>query len=219
MSTRTESKTGPEEGAAGSRGRRGRDVGRIVLYGMLSLAACGAIGMILALVGAWGWSQSGPGGMLSDVKPGAMAPDFEAEFLEGGSVRLSDYRGRPVALNFWATWCPPCVHEMPMLREAERRYAAEGFAVLAMNAGQTVEHLEEFMPQFDLEGPVVLDPGRLVYGEYGVVGLPTTIWIDREGVIRAVEVGQLTPELIDRYVAQLLRAGEEAGRSGADDRG
>ena len=174
----------------------------------LSVAALAAVGLILLLVGAWAATQFGPGGIMSDVRPGAEAPDFEVPLLDGGTVRLSEYRGRPVALNFWATWCPPCILELPLLIQAGEDYgdgAGGGLAVLALNAGQTREHIEWFIEDHSLEvPPVALDPGRKVYEMYGVVGLPTTVWIDDDGVVSAVELGVLTPELISSYMEELV---------------
>jgi peroxiredoxin len=174
------------------------------VYAVLGLAACAAVTLIVLLVAAFTATQFGPGGVLSDVRPGSPAPDFEVPTLDGGELRLSDHRGRPVVLNFWATWCPPCVLELPLLIEAESRYADEGLVVIAMNAGQTPEHIDWFLDQQGIDMPVAIDPGRDVYELYGVVGLPTTIWIDRDGNVNAVELGVLTTDLIDEYVSELV---------------
>jgi thiol-disulfide isomerase/thioredoxin len=131
--------------------------------------------------------------------------------LDGSTIRLEDYEGQLIALNFWATWCPPCVQELPLLDEAQERHADAGLAVIAMNAGQTRKHVTAFLQNRDLEDlPVAMDPGREVYDAYGIVGLPTTVWIDRQGNVHAVEIGGLTQEVIDRYVAEMLEA-EESG--------
>jgi peroxiredoxin len=173
----------------------------------MGLVACAAIALIALLVGAFVATQFGPGGLMSDVRPGAEAPDFEVPTLGGESIKLSDYRGRPVVLNFWATWCPPCIVEIPLLVQAEADYADENLALIALNAGQTSEHIRSFFDEQGIDMPVALDPGKDVYELYGVVGLPTTVWIDRDGVVSAVELGVLTPELIDGYMSELLEPG------------
>lgn len=182
------------------KGRRvGGCVARLGLLGLGGLAAA----LIVLLVLAFVWTQFGPGGALSRVRPGRPAPDFDVPMLGGGRISLAELEGRPVALNFWATWCPPCVIELPLLQEAERRHADVGLAVVALNAGQHHEYLEGFMAERGLDIPIALDPGKDVYERYRVVGLPTTVWIDADGVVRAIELGVLTNDKIDAYVAQL----------------
>lgn len=191
-------------------------IGRGAGYLALTLVACVAITAIVVLGGAYAVMQFGPGGMMSDVRPGAAAPAFEVPRLDDGALRLADYQGRLVALNFWATWCPPCVEELPLLVAAEQRYEDAGLSVIALNAGQTREHIRRFLDGRDLDDlPVAIDPDRDVYEAYRVVGLPTTVWIDRDGRVFAVEVGGLTDEVIDRYVRDMLAAEEAEGSDGA----
>jgi cytochrome c biogenesis protein CcmG/thiol:disulfide interchange protein DsbE len=159
--------------------------------------------LIVLMIAAQVYTQRGPGGALSDVRVGRPAPDFDVPWLSGGRVSLAGLAGRPVALNFWATWCPPCVLELPLLYQAEARYASEGLAVVALNAGQHHEYVADFMTQQGLQMPVAIDPDKQVYKEYGVIGLPTTVWIDGKGVVRAVKVGRLTEGEIESYVALL----------------
>lgn len=192
-----------ETGGAGGFLRIGKAAGYIVL----TAVACLAISSIVLLAAAYGIMQFGPGGIMSDVRAGKPAPDFEVQTLDGGTIRLEDYEGKLIALNFWATWCPPCVQELPLLDQAQERHADAGLAVIAMNAGQTRKHVTSFLDGRDLDDlPVAMDPGREVYEAYGVVGLPTTVWIDREGNVYAVEIGGLTQEVIDKYVAEMLEA-------------
>jgi len=176
----------------------------VVILGAVSCLACS---LIAVLVGVGGFSQLGPGGLLSEVRVGSTAPDFELATVDGGSVRLQDYRGQPVAINFWATWCPGCVKEMPDLEAAMRDHASEGLVVLAVNAGQRAEHVQSFLDWRGVHDlPVPLDLGKKVYDRYRIVALPTTVWLDRDGVVRAVHTGALTSDDIDRYVEQLMAA-------------
>jgi len=127
----------------------------------------------------------------SDEAPevGKYAPDFLLPDLDGVKVRLSDLRGKPVVLNFWATWCGYCVDEMPLLQEIHDTKAGEGLVILAVNDGETGARAEEFMQTNGYSFKVLLDRFQDVIPFYKVRGLPTTFFIDPEGVIRDIKVG------------------------------
>ena len=135
---------------------------------------------------------------------GQPAPDFTATALDGTTIRLSDLRGHPVALNFWATWCGPCRLEMPELEAAQARYHDSGLVILAVNAGESAEDIRAYVDELGLALTVILDLQGAVLDLYEVRALPTTIWIDGEGIIRAEHLGPLDAQLIDRYIGDLL---------------
>lgn len=137
---------------------------------------------------------------------GATAPDFTAVTPAGDEIALSDYRGQPVAINFWATWCAPCEVEMPALQAATERHSDAGLAVLAVNAGEGAETVETFMDERGLTFPALLDPDGDVLDLYEVRVFPTTVWVGADGVVRAKHLGPLDDALIDRYVADLAAA-------------
>jgi peroxiredoxin len=193
-------------GRAGARGLRRSAVAA------MALLSCAALAVIALLVVGVVVVQLGPGGVLSSIRPGAPAPDFELAMIDGRIVHLSDYRGHPVALNFWATWCPACVQELPALADAAREHADDGLVVLAVNSGQWPADVESFLAEQGIEGlSVPLDVQRVVYRVYRVTALPTTVWIDADGIVRGVHLGALDAETIDEYATRLAPAPETAG--------
>jgi len=194
----------PTQGTSRSVGSRLLRLSGATLMGMVALCA---ITMIVMLVGAWGYTQLGPGGLLSEVQVGKPAPDFELAMIDGSLMRLSDYRGQPVALNFWTTWCPGCGAELPRLEKTMEEHADEGLVVLAVNGGEWPANVESFLEERGVELDVPLDAKKEVYNHYNIKGLPTTIWIDRDGIVRAVHIGVLSDEELDRYASDLIARG------------
>ena len=135
------------------------------------------------------------------------APDFELPLLDGMSlVSPSDFAGRPLFLNFWATWCAPCVRELPALEEFAATHAADdrGPALLTINLGETAEDVSRFLAEIAVENlPVALDINQVVKGDYGVQNLPTTFIIDEEGVVRFMKLGEMKFEEMGLYLQEL----------------
>lgn len=160
---------------------------------------------------AWGrptgTSPAGNGGLISITEPatvGQPAPGFSANTPDGQKIDLGGFRGSPVALNFWATWCAPCGLEMPELQNAVTRYSDQNLVVLGVNAAEPADQVKSYMAELKLTFPTVIDEDGSIANQYGVYAFPTTIWIDAQGVIRARHLGPLTTSDIDRYVADLL---------------
>jgi peroxiredoxin len=140
----------------------------------------------------------------SQARPalGEPAPDFLLEAPGTHElIRLSDLRGQPVLLNFWATWCAPCRTEMPDLQEAHDQ---EGVIVLAVNAQESDSVVLRFVEDFALTFPTVIDRSGAVREHYGVLGLPATFFIDADGILRARNFGPV--------YGKLLHDGIEAAR-------
>lgn len=136
------------------------------------------------------------------VEVGEPAPEFTLETPDGELVSLSDYRGQVVVLNFWATWCTPCRKEMPEFQALWEAHEAEGdVVVLAVNLQESAGNVTEFVDEFGLTFPVVLDSGGDVLDQYGLPGLPGTFFIDAEGVLQARVLGPLSGERLDEGVA------------------
>lgn len=133
---------------------------------------------------------------------GSPAPDFELAGPGGGVFRLGDYRGQPVLLNFWATWCPPCRSEMPDI-EALYREAPRRFAVLAVNIQEAEGPVRQFVSKYGLTFPVVLDTTGEVTQRYGVSALPTTYFIDADGTVAEAHVGPLNRASIEERLRRL----------------
>jgi len=150
-------------------------------------------------------SNQGSAGRLSTpASQLEAAPDFSLQALDGRTVRLSDYRGQVVLLNIWATWCPPCRDEMPDLEAYYRQHQEDGFVVLAVNSQEGAETVATFLEDYDFTFPVLLDPDGVVVRDYGALGLPTSFFIDREGMLRGVWVGKLSPARLKELVDPLL---------------
>lgn len=137
---------------------------------------------------------------------GSPAPDFTTETLDGATVRLSQYRGRPVLLNFWATWCTACQDEMPLIQRASDIYHAQGLQVLAVDYQQTdVTAMKAFLRKVDAQFPAVFDPGAQIAGEYGVtVGLPVSVFIDRSGKVDFIQLGQMSNAVLQQHLQHIM---------------
>jgi peroxiredoxin len=125
---------------------------------------------------------------------GGLAPEFTLERLEGGTLTLSQLRGKVVLVNFFATWCPYCQAEMHFLQEAWESQQDQGVEVVIVDIQETLESVGDFMRQNGYTMPVVLDREGQAAVSYRVISLPTSYILDREGVIRAVDVGAYSSE-------------------------
>ncbi len=131
--------------------------------------------------------QAGSG--LVRIDPPAQAPDFELFDLDGGSYRLSDYRGQVVIINFWATWCPPCREEMPSMQRAWEVLQGEGILLLGINVGEDEDTIFQFTADYPVDFPLLMDLDSRVIGQWPVRGLPTTFVVDPAGRIVHRAVG------------------------------
>ena len=140
------------------------------------------------------------------VQTGQQAPDFTLNGPDGVPVRLSDLRGRPIVLNFWATWCPPCRVEAPALQAAFERHESDGVVVLGIDQREDAAAVRQFASEFGLTYPLLLDGEGSVSELYQVLGIPTTVFLDARGVVAARHVGPLTEEQIAQYLGPLTGA-------------
>jgi len=139
---------------------------------------------------------------------GAFAPDFTLPNLAGNNVTLSKLRGRAVLINFWATWCPPCRLEMPAIEQTYRKYREQGFVVLAVDLQESAELVQEFVDELGLTFPVLLDESGAVSRRYRVRAIPTSFFVNRQGVIVAIWRGAMSPDIIERYTLRALSDAE-----------
>lgn len=117
------------------------------------------------------------------------APDFTLKTLEGGNLRLEEYRGQVVLLNFWASWCGPCRQEMPVLDRIHQRYEDTGFAVLGVNVEGEVAPAQKIVDKTNVTFPVLIDDAQTISELYKLEAMPSTVVIDRNGVIRYIHRG------------------------------
>jgi peroxiredoxin len=134
----------------------------------------------------------------------AAAPDFTLTNLDGEEVSLSDFRGRPVIVNFWATWCVPCRREMPAFQRAFEAYQADDLVILALDVEENAAQVEPFVEELGLTFEVLYDSQGEVNDTYQVTGLPRTVFIDRQGVIRHIQVGEVQEVLLKGFLDRIL---------------
>ncbi|MEX0870043.1 MAG: redoxin domain-containing protein [Candidatus Spechtbacterales bacterium] len=124
-------------------------------------------------------------GPVVGLDVGDIAPDITFTDIEGNEHRLSDFRGQVVFLNFWATWCPPCVYEMPSMEEMHKDYKDEGFVIIAVSVKENEELVKEFMEEHELTFTAYLDKPGTSYDEFNKSGgIPQSYVIDRDGIVR-----------------------------------
>ncbi|WP_150912998.1 TlpA family protein disulfide reductase [Marinobacter halotolerans] len=130
------------------------------------------------------------------------APDFTLKSRSGENLRLEDFRGQVVMLNFWASWCGPCRQEMPLMDNIYEQYKDLGFTVLAVNVDENREEAHRFLDKVPVSYPILYDPESRVSEQYNVQAMPTTVMIDRNGKARFVHYGY-KPGYEDDYETQI----------------
>lgn len=141
------------------------------------------------------------------VQVGDKAPDFQLKQVaadENNSIRLSDLEGKGVMLNFWGTWCEPCKDEMPYMEKLYPKYKEQGVEIVAVSLDNTELVIENFADQYNLTFPLLHDKNSQVLDAYGVKPLPTTYFIDENGMVVERVLGGLTLEKLDGYLQQIV---------------
>ncbi len=123
------------------------------------------------------------------INLGNRAIDFQLQSINGTTVKLSDFRGSPVLLNFWATWCGPCKLEAPFLDQINASYSSQGLVMLAVDVGENATTVQNFMTGLNISLPVLLDSNQSVSRTYALTGIPTTLLIDKGGIIQYKRIG------------------------------
>ncbi|MHB8631370.1 MAG: TlpA disulfide reductase family protein [Candidatus Limnocylindria bacterium] len=141
---------------------------------------------------------------------GDLAPNFEASDLNGRRFALSQLRGHPLVVNFWASWCTSCAAEMPAIQSTLGQYRARGLRVLAVNMGDDPGTARGFLQARGVDLPVALDTKLTVARAYRVTGLPVTYFLDAGGVIRHVRFGEMSGAMVDGYASELVASAPAA---------
>jgi peroxiredoxin len=164
----------------------------IALIAILSLCVIGCLALGLALRFAphlYQYSLES-----SSLNVGDNAPDFELATLSGETMRLTQFKGQPVLLSIGASWCPDCRVEAPLLQELHETHP--GLVILLVDSKESVDVVQRFADEFDLTHPILLDQNGEVQELYQVFAIPTELFIDADGVIRAKIIESVTPELL-----------------------
>jgi peroxiredoxin len=132
------------------------------------------------------------------------APDFSLTDFSGQSIRLSQYRGKVVVLDFWATWCEPCKTEIPHFIDMRNRYAGQGLQVIGISMDDDEKPVRDFQQQFKMNYPIAMGNAKLAESFGGILGLPITFVIDRQGRIYKRHIGQTEPSVFEGDVRKLL---------------
>lgn len=167
-------------------------------------------GAMFIIGAAWIWLSRVPvagsvpaAGLPPAPAIGHPAPDFTLTTVAGETFTLTALRGKPVVLNFWATWCPPCRAELPELQAAHERYAGE-VVIVGVNQAEPAAGVAAFAGQVGLSFPLPLDAQAAVSRLYAVRSLPTTFFIDRSGVIRRIQIGPVTEATLAQAVQTIF---------------
>ena len=157
-----------------------------VLFGLLAVQACTP-------------------SSASAVSVGKPAPDFTLVDLEGNQISLSDFRGETVFVNFWATWCPPCRAEMPEIEAIYQEYKDKGVVVIGVDIQETKEEVLQYVQEGGYSWTFVLDTTGEVTTNYQITGIPSSFFIDREGIIRAMNIGAITKRAMEANLAKAMQ--------------
>ncbi|MBA2485591.1 MAG: TlpA family protein disulfide reductase [Nitrospira sp.] len=169
---------------------------------------------ILAVMFVVVWLQSSK---YEPLLVGKVAPDFQLPDLNDKQLRLSDYRGKVVFLNFWATWCKPCREEMPSMEVLYKNFEKDGLVILAISIDRvtTTKEIPPFVKGLNLTFPVLIDSWGQTDKRYKLMGVPETYIIDQQGILRDKVIGPRDWTRLDnlKVLTQLLKPGEKAARA------
>lgn len=132
------------------------------------------------------------------------SPNFTLTDLDGNSVSLSDYEGKNVYVNFFATWCPPCKAEMPEIEKISQKYKDKDLVVLAIDIGEDYDTVKSFVQENNYTFKVLLDSDQAVATQYNITSIPVSLFIDKQGNIVSKKIGAMTMEDMEVSVQELL---------------
>jgi cytochrome c biogenesis protein CcmG/thiol:disulfide interchange protein DsbE len=142
-----------------------------------------------------------PGPASPGIEKGKPVPDIAGTTLDGSAFALADLRGRPVIVNFWGPSCVPCLTEFPLLQAKLTQHAATGLAIVGILTDDPPEPARDFVRHFGATWPTVIDPERAIKAAWRVAARPQTYFVDRTGVLRSIQVGELTDGEFERQLA------------------
>lgn len=163
---------------------------------------------VIAILAVLAWGLINTNAARPEV--GQVAPDFDVEFFDGYEwntlpvANLSDMRGQPVVLNFWASWCVECRYETDVLEQAWLKYRDDGVVFLGVAYADVEPNSIAYMKEFGVTFPHAPDLGTDISQDYEITGVPETFFIDKEGVIRHVQIGAVDQQMLDTLIPQML---------------
>ena len=180
-----------------------------VILGVIWLLEEGAAPSARANAGVGSFVSLGENGASDAVaaapRIGNPAPDFQLASPGGKTLSLSGLRGKSVVVNFWATWCPPCRAEMPELEALYQKYKDEGVVMVAVNLREDPKRVKRYADALGLTFPIVLDSLGETFQAYGVLALPTTVFVDSNGVVREINVGAMSGKTMETKLTAARR--------------
>ena len=144
---------------------------------------------------------------VQGTRVGNLAPDFQLPQLDGQTVSLSNFQGKPVLINFWSLRCPPCLAEIPFIQEIfeDEEWSDKGLVILAINLGENPSTIKSFMESYGFSFPVLIDTTGDVARKYGIRAIPTTFLIGKDGIIKAIKVGAFSSEAdIEKNLSKII---------------
>lgn len=172
-------------------------------FAVLGAAGCQTLGRL----GRFVPGASGSAASSAPAEPDDLARDFTLKLFDGGEFKLSAYRGRPVVVNFWASWCGPCRAEALVLENAWQQYRDQGVMILGVAVQDREESARAFIKEFGLTYPMGLDVDNRIATLYQIMGLPTSVFIDGRGRVRHRWVGAISKNRINLLIDDLLAGG------------
>ena len=146
-----------------------------------------------------------PSELPATAEIGRLAPDFTLIDLEGNRVTLSDFRGKVVFINFWATWCPPCRAEMPEIEAVYQEYKNQDVVVIGVDIRENESEVRQCVEEDDFSWIFVLDTTGAVSASYAITAIPTSFFLDEEGVIQSAQIGPMTGRVMEELLVEAMQ--------------
>lgn len=170
----------------------------------LGLITLGVAAMALITMKREQAARENPSTKVVPVAADYAAPTLNLTDLDGNPRSLADLHGQVVLVNLWATWCPPCVEELPTLNSFYKDYSGQGFVIIGIDDGEDLGTVKEFLARIPLDFPIWMDPDYLTESAFVTMNLPSSYVIDRNGQVRLQWVGAITREMLDEYVVPII---------------
>ncbi len=162
------------------------------------------IGIFLIVIAALTATHKAESEGIQRAVKGQSLGDFSLPDLQQNPIRLSDFRGKTVLINSWASWCPPCMAEMPALEQFYQQNKANNFEILAVNAGESQAIAQNFVRQSGVTFPILLDENAQTLTAMGISGFPTSILVSPEGDVYHIHIGLFFPEDLEKEIKPFL---------------